>query len=256
MSKNRLANLYLDLLEDILLDNVYNSDVAIEQPWNPARAGKRATENEVKNGNYWPARAHTMIGRKRLQNFRKCIEAAIEDKVSGDILEAGVWRGGASIYARGVLQAYNDEIRKVYVADSFRGLPRPSGIRYPQDKDDEHWRIDYLRVPLEEVKSNFAAYGLLDDQVIFLPGLFEETLHNAPVNSLAVLRLDGDMYSSTIQALEALHHKVSPGGFVIIDDYFALPSCRSAVDDFREKRKLKAQLETIDWTGVFWRVEK
>jgi predicted acylesterase/phospholipase RssA len=95
-----------------------------------------------------------MIGRRRLRNFRTAIETIIAERIPGDILEAGVWRGGASIYARGVLKAYGDNGRKVYVADSFDGLPKPDQ-RYPADQGDQHWEIDFLKVSLEAVKANF-----------------------------------------------------------------------------------------------------
>jgi O-methyltransferase len=66
-------------------------------------------------------------------------------------------------------------------------------------------------------------YGLLDDRVRFLVGLFEKTFPAAPIETLALLRLDGDMYGSTSVALDALYYpKLAPGGYVIVDDYNAL----------------------------------
>ena len=252
-STETASSLYLDLLEAILLDTIYSSDVSESQHWNSARAGQQATDAEIEGGHYWPARAHTMIGRRRLRNFRTAIETIIAERIPGDILEAGVWRGGASIYARGVLKAFGDNGRKVYVADSFDGLPKPDQ-RYPADQGDQHWEIDFLKVSLDAVKANFSAYDLLDDQVVFVEGFFEDTLPSVPIDSLAVLRLDGDMYSSTIQVLDCLYKKVSPGGFVIIDDYNALKNCREAVDDFRAAHGIFEPMETVDWTGVYWRV--
>ncbi len=247
-------SLYLDLLEAALLDTIYSSDVSESQHWNSERAGQAATDAEIEEGHYWPARAHTMIGRRRLRNFRTAIETIIADRIPGDILEAGVWRGGASIYARGVLKAFGDERRKVYVADSFQGLPKPDQ-RYPADQGDQHWNVDFLKISLEQVKANFSAYDLLDKQVIFIEGFFEETLPNAPIDALSVLRLDGDMYSSTIQVLDSLYKKVSPGGFVIVDDYNALANCCAAVDDFRSAHGIEETMEPVDWTGVYWRVK-
>ena len=251
--KSNVSSLYLDLLEAVLLDTIYSSSVSESQHWNSARKGQQATDAEIEGGQYWPARAHTMIGRRRLRNFRTAIETIIADRIPGDILEAGVWRGGASIYARGVLKAFGDNDRKVYVADSFDGLPKPDQ-RYPADQGDQHWEIDFLKVSLEEVKANFSAYDLLDEQVVFVEGFFEKTLPNLATDSLAVLRLDGDMYSSTIQILDSLYKKVSPGGFVIVDDYNALANCREAVDVFRAAHGIQEMMETVDWTGVYWRV--
>ena len=111
-----------------------------------------------------------------------------------------------------------------------------------------------LAVSREEVEDNFRIYGLLDGQVRFLVGWFSETLANAPIEKLAVLRLDGDMYESTMDAMEALYHKVTPGGYVIVDDYYAVKGCRLAVHDFLNKNALneKVTINEIDGKGVYW----
>jgi|SRR5215471_3977205 len=205
-------------------------------------------------GRDWPAHAETMIGLRRLENLQNCIVRVLEEDVPGDLIEAGVWRGGACIFMRGVLKAFGENQRTVWVADSFQGLPRPDAARYPADREDPHWIFSELAVPLEMVRENFNRYGLLDDQVRFLVGWFRDTLPSAPVSQLAILRVDGDMYESTILALRSLYPKVSPGGYVIIDDYGALASCRQAVIDFRNEFAIQAELLPIDWTGVFWRV--
>jgi hypothetical protein len=113
--------------------------------------------------------------------------------------------------------------------------------------------FDELAVSQEQVRANFARYDLLDDQVQFLEGWFKDTLPTAPVGALAVLRLDGDYYESTIQILEALYHKVSPGGFVIVDDYGCIEACRQAVTDFRADNAIEDPIVAVDWTGVYWR---
>ena len=103
------------------------------------------------------------------------------------------------------------------------------------------------------MRDNFRRYGLLDDEVEFLEGWFKDTLPAAPIERLAILRLDGDMYGSTMETLEALYDKVGPGGFVIVDDYI-LPGCRKAVDDFRAARGIAAPMTDVDGAAVFWRV--
>lgn len=204
-------------------------------------------------GRDWPAEAETMIGLRRLENIRACVETALADGVPGDLMETGVWRGGAAIYMRAVLAAHQVTDRVVWLADSFQGLPKPDPQRFPADEGDLHYTQDALAVSLAEVRENFRRYRLLDDQVRFLPGWFEETLPGAPVDRLAVLRLDGDMYASTIVALTSLYDKVSAGGFVIIDDYWAIEACARAVEDFRAARGIAEPLEKVDWTGVYWR---
>lgn len=192
-----------------------------------------------------------MIGAERLRNLRECIESCLREGVPGDLIETGVWRGGATIFMRGVLAAHGDAERNVWVADSFAGLPAPEPERYPSDEGGTLHTRAQLSIPLEEVKRNFERYGLLDDRVRFLPGWFEETLASAPIGKLAILRLDGDMYSSTMQSLEALYPKLSRGGFAIVDDYAYAP-CRQAVTDFRLEHGVHEPLREIDWTGVFW----
>jgi O-methyltransferase len=204
----------------------------------------------------WPANALTMIGMQRLTSLQQCVETVLADNVSGDLVECGVWRGGASILMRAVLAANGDETRRVWLADSFAGVPPPDVANYKADKGI---RLDLyagvLAVPESEVRANFERYGLLDDQVRFLPGWFKDTLADAPIESIAVLRLDGDLYESTIQALDGLYPRLSPGGFCIIDDYHPIPACRQAVTDYRSKHGISSEIVEIDGTGVLWRKE-
>jgi O-methyltransferase len=103
-----------------------------------------------------------------------------------------------------------------------------------------------------EVTDNFSAFDLLDDGVRFLPGLFADTLPEAPVAQIALLRMDGDLYTSTLDVLHALYDRVVPGGYVIVDDY-ALAPCRQAIDEFRAERGITDPVERINWTIVHWR---
>jgi len=137
------------------------------------------------------------------------------------------------------------------VVDSFCGLPAAG----PHDEglDLSRDRFPQLAISVERVKAHFDLFGLLDGQVEFLPGWFSDTLPRAPIERIAVLRLDGDLYSSTMEALTNLYDKVSPGGFIIIDDYGALPQCARAVEEFRAARGVTAPIDPIDATGVFWR---
>lgn len=199
-----------------------------------------------------PADGETAIGLRRLDNIHECMLDVLRRDVPGDMIEAGVWRGGATIFMRGVLRAYRSTDRLVWVADSFQGLPKPDATRHAADAGDEHWRQTDLAVSLDDVRANFGKYGLLDDRVRFVPGWFADTLPHVPAHAFAVVRIDADMYGSTLDALEALYPRLSPGGFVIVDDYGALTSCRRAVDDYRSVNGIDADLRVIDWTGVFW----
>jgi O-methyltransferase len=196
--------------------------------------------------------SHTMIGRRRLDNLEACLEHIVADGVRGDLIETGVWRGGAVIFMRGFLAAYEITDRIVWAADSFEGLPTPS---LPQDAgyDGSATVAPGLAVNIEAVKDLFERYGLLDGQVRFLKGWFRDTLPSAPIERLALLRLDGDLYESTMDALTALYDKVSAGGFVIIDDFHSCPPCRLAIEEFRRARGIDDEMVQIDPQSVFWR---
>lgn len=242
--------LYLDLMKRCLTRTLF-PDGSIIPSYTPT-AGEFSIEKRIE-GLDWPSEAETMVGLKRLDNVHECVVDVLKQGVSGDLVETGVWRGGTAILMRAVLAAYGDRTRCVWVADSFQGLPQPDPGNYPADAGDRHWELgQYLGVPLEVVRQNFGRYRLLDDQVRFLPGWFKDTLPSAPIRSISVLRLDGDMYESTMEAMVALYPKVSAGGYVIVDDYGALESCRNAVNDFREAHSIRDPIHAIDWTGVYW----
>ena len=199
----------------------------------------------------WPASAETMIGMQRLTHLQHCVETVLAEEIPGDLIECGVWRGGACILMRAVLVAYGDEERCVWLADSFQGLPPPDPENYPAE--DLTLNGAAVAIPESTVRNNFKRYGLLDDRVRFLPGWFKNTLPDAPIDRIALLRLDGDLYESTIQALDALYPKLSVGGFCIIDDYHAIDACRQAVTDYRQKNSISAEIIDIDGRGVYWR---
>lgn len=203
-------------------------------------------------GRDWPESAETMIGLHRLDNIEYCVADVISRGVPGDLIETGVWRGGASIFMRAVLKAYRDDKRVVWVADSFQGPPKPNAKRYPADTQNNGWKAKELVVPLHVVKANFNQYGLLDDQVRFLEGFFNDSLPAAPIESLAVIRLDGDLYESTIDALNNLYHKLSLGGYLIIDDY-NLPACKQAITNFRKQHNITEEIIRVDQNAVFWK---
>jgi len=217
---------------------------------------QRAPDQHFSDGYLvWPLVGETMIGKHRLDNLQWCIEEVLRDVVPGDLIETGVWRGGACIFMRGVLKAHGITDRRVWAADSFQGLPPPRGDLYPADAGDRNYVFDELAVTLETVRGNFERYGLLDDQVRFVKGWFSETLPTLRDVTWSIIRLDGDMYESTMDALTNLYPNLSPGGFVIIDDG-ALEGCARAVADFRERVGSTEPLHRIDWSGIWWRRER
>jgi O-methyltransferase len=286
------GQLYLDLLKRCLVDSIYLDDPLADMvlyrhkpstlawkrpfiralqlflaryrmrvvepyspPWDPAYATLEPVKKKRlrERGLGWPSRAHTFLSIDRLDNIQYCVETALGDSVPGDLIETGVWRGGACILMRAILKVWGDTTRTVWLADSFEGLPAPNPGTYPADLGDRHYLwSEVFSVSREEVEANFRRYGLLDEQVRFLEGWFRDTLPNAPFQNLAVLRLDGDMYESTMQALASLYDRLSVGGFVIVDDYY-LEACAKAIHDFRSQRGITDLMQDIGGRGVFWR---
>lgn len=259
--------LYLDLLEKALLHTLYHpTDVSPFPESSQAAFSEAIAEQGIelkpvqpedlrKQGKDLPVYAQTMIGVKRLRNLRRCIQAVLADGVPGDLIEAGCWRGGASILMRGVLRAHGVSDRTVWAADSFAGLPEPDPERYPADAGDLNYKASELAVPLGEVRDNFDRYGLLDAQVRFIEGLFSETLPTVRDHNWALIRLDGDLYESTMDGLRNLYPGLSVGGFAIIDDY-GWENCREAVHDFRREHGISEPIERVDWVGAYWRRER
>lgn len=213
---------------------------------------KRVDFEMVRLGRIWPDNAETMVGMERLNNIEYCVREIVKDNIEGDFVETGVWRGGVVIFLNALMKALDIKDKVIWAADSFEGIPKPSG-KYEADLGDEHYKLPEIAVSLESVKQNFENYNLLNDNVKFLKGWFKDTLPAAPIEKISLLRLDGDLYESTMDSLNNLYHKLSPGGFLIIDDYFGVPTCKKAIDDFRKEHNITEEIYTIDWTGAYWR---
>jgi len=199
----------------------------------------------------------SMMGMGAMNNLHQCIETVVTDGVDGDFCETGIWRGGGCIFMAAAAKVHNQQHRLIWCCDSFEGLPKPNAELYPADKDDKCWEQE-LGVSVNQVKENFRKYDLLDENVRFLKGFFSDTMPVAPIEKLAVLRLDGDMYESTIVVLRHLYSKLSPGGFVIFDDYGMIDGCDKAVHDFRAEQRIAEKLEIIGKVngkdlGAYWR---
>jgi hypothetical protein len=257
--------LYISLLKKCVSNSIYDDDLDLmrgKAALDPQTGKYRVVEATPADpaikagGGIWPSRAHTMIGAARLDNLHWCVEQVLREHVPGDLIEAGVWRGGAAILMRGILKAHGVADRIVWAADSFEGLPPPDPDRYPRESPMEFHKYGDLAVPMKQVRDNFARYGLLDEQVRFLKGWFRDTLPAAPIRELAVMRLDGDMYESTIDGLTNLYPKLSPGGFAIIDDYNAVEACNAAVDEYRASNGINEELVSIARAGAWWRKKR
>jgi hypothetical protein len=229
------VQLYLDLLKRTLTRSLW-----FEQPELPTM------EPPDLHG------AETMVTVSRLDSLDQAIATVLTEDIAGDLIETGVWRGGVAIFMRAALEARGDTERVVWVADSFEGLPQPDRAAFPEDA--AVWMAaGWLVASRADVEENFRRYGLLDERVRFLQGWFRDTLPDAPIERLSILRLDGDFYESTFVALESLYDKVSPGGFILVDDYLSWANCRLAVDDFRSDRGITEPLTFTDGHEAWWR---
>ena len=246
------VELYLDLLKKSLTDTLHGSEPDHDQ---------ESQANFLRGfvTHYIRGTAITMLPTERLNHLQSCMIDVVARSVPGDVIETGVWRGGATIFMRGVFKALGVRDRSVWVADSFEGLPVPDGRRFPLEAKAHAGPFmtkvcNHLAVGIDEVKKNFECYGLLDDRVQFLKGWFSETLPVAPIERLALMRLDGDLYESTRDALVNLYDRLSPGGYVIIDDYGedSWTYCRRAVDEFRSQRDIHDPLQKVDSRCYYW----
>lgn len=242
---------YIDQVKLSLMDAL-NTPVA-NTVLSPQTLEEQATAEWLDH--FWFGKALTMCTRKRLDNVQFCLEDCLCKDIPGDLIECGVWRGGVTILMRAILAAHQVTNRKVWVADSFQGLPVPDNAL-----DRKMYQMEAVReaeqfsVPMEMVKASFARYGLLDEQVQFLPGWFEETLPNSPIQTLSVLRIDGDFYNSTLQTLTHLYPKLSVGGYVIIDDWGLDQICgeKAAVLEYRRQHTITAEIIEIDYHSAYW----
>ena len=246
------VDLYLDLLKRSLTNTIFADEPDASE--DPLHFTMRRMAHYVKGA------AVSMLPLARMDNIQNCVMDVLNRNVPGDFIETGVWRGGATILMRAILKARGVTDRVIWVADSFEGLPTPDPDVFPLEAKAHSGSVirkgyNNLAVGLEEVQRNFTAYGLLDEQVKFLKGWFKNTLPDAPIERLAIMRLDGDFYESTLDGLTNLYDRLSVGGYVIVDDYGedAWTYCRQAVDEFRRDRFIDDPIVAVDQCCVYWR---
>jgi len=297
------STLYLDLVKRALTNILYEDVPSwiFDRAANKISAAAQFDLGKRVNGDDGPTTAHTMIGIRRLENIQRCVEDVLEHQVPGDLVETGVLAGGATIFMRAILKAYNDTQRRVFVCDSFIRQPSTMppkvarwAIKAAASVPNKEWQRQFFHIlqalnpaksfphvaqpsdelvdfvmqilqngdrmalpthdtSLEGVKSNFARYGLFDDQVVFVKGYFSETLPQLETDAFALIRLDGDVFESTMDALESLYPKLSPGGYCIIDDFYTFSDCRKGVEDYRRRHGVADPIEIVDEHAVFWR---
>ena len=190
-------------------------------------------------GNDWPPGGQTMIGLARMRNIRMAVEAVVADGVPGDFVELGVWRGGACIYAKVLLDTLEPRgKRRVVLFDIFGAI------------DQYESGTSFLAVSEEKVRANFEKYDALDDRVDFVKGLFKDTVDQHAADRagapIAVLRLDSNFYDSLQDSLYSFYEAVPVGGFVIFDDIRSHPDVRKSWDHFCTDQGVDEPLTLVD----------
>jgi O-methyltransferase len=246
---------YLEMIKSMVSATAFNEAELSITPENSVQKnnGKPFDLNLRKGGRDWTLLGATMTGWKRLDNVRKLLTDVIQSNIPGDYIETGVWRGGSSVFARAVITAHGEQEKRVsYVCDSFSGLP-PGDRRL--DQKDRSWdNTPYLEVPYEIVANNFMKHNVLDHNVVFAKGFFRDSIGplSKKIKALSIMRLDGDMYESTVDVLYHLYEKLQIGGYVIIDDWFGFPA-KTACEDFFQAHGISPEVIPIDNIAAYWK---
>ncbi len=193
-------------------------------------------------------RPRTMLSYRRLSSLYDLCREAEREGVPGAFVECGVWRGGAGA----VMAKVAGPGRKTWLFDSFEGLPSPTAADGP---DAPRW-TGRCAAPIGEVERFlFGTLGLDRSRVFLRKGWFDATLpaDRADVGPVALLRLDADWYESTRTCLGQLYDNVSPGGWIVVDDYGFWEGSRRAVDGFLAARGLRPEIRRIDRSGAWFR---
>lgn len=269
------ARMYLDLLKKCLTRQIFDDDdfeivprsrslkgrvarramqLLASRNLRLVRRGQTRVEDKIE-GIGWPAKAETMMGVRRLDWLESTVVQIVSENIPGDFFEAGCWRGGAVIFLLGALRALRQTGRVVWAADSFAGYPAPTASS--SEADHLLWeRHDYFAVSRADFEQNVARYGLGGDALRVLEGFFDQSIPKAPIERLAMIRIDIDGYEGVSAVLDLLYPKLSPGGFVVVDE-LEVAGCKRAIDEFFARNGLdKAQILPIQQKktkAAYWR---
>lgn len=234
---------YFRLLSDVLVGLPLAGRCNVDNGCQPPHAPY--DENARKFGDDWPPYGYTMIGKERLKNFRAAILEVNRNRVPGAIAEFGVWRGGAMIMAAAI-QRYDPSSvlpRDLYLFDAYGSFGKYEKAN------------DFLAVPLPKVQEAFEVFGLNDDNIHFVQGLFSDTVKEwiDRKDPIAVLRVDGNFYASYQDVLYAVYENVPVGGVVIFDDVMSHTEVMRCWNDFKHDQGIPEELVRIDRHSAWFR---
>jgi len=203
---------------------------------------------------FWgKAEPYSMISIERAWDFARAVRHISKKRIEGDIVECGVWKGGACLLASDILsECEPGTSRNIWLYDTFSGMNKPTGSdkiiltgEKISDRNPEGW----WAAGKNEVLNTLKLSNLDIDHFILVEGPVEETLYKNIPDKISVLRLDTDWYESTKAELEVLFPKLSAGGFLLIDDYGHFSGSKKAVDEYFEKSGIIPYLHRSDYTG-------
>jgi O-methyltransferase len=202
---------------------------------------------------------HTMTSPERVSALVESVQYIVRNKIPGDIVECGVWKGGSMMAVALALEKAGDRSRDLHLFDTFEGMPKPTEadvdlkghsagtfFRKLQTGPDSS---DYCHATLEEVQAAMNSTGYDPARVHLVKGRVENTIPGHAPNTIALLRLDTDWYESTKHELEHLFPRLSKHGVLIIDDYGHWQGARKAVDEYFADNKIPILLSRVDYTG-------
>jgi len=195
---------------------------------------------------YRSVRKLTMCSNARLRGLHRAVHHVVANAIPGDVVECGAARGGSAALMGLTLKELSADDRRLWVFDTFEGLPPPSAE--DPDYDIAAPYTGSCAGSLDEVTQSFRQLGIAD-RAKLVKGLYQDTLASAPIDKIAVLHIDADWYLSVRCCLDDLYDKVSPGGVIQFDDYGWWEGARKAVDEFLAARSLAPELVRLDYAG-------
>jgi len=205
------------------------------------------------------AEKFTMTSHERMYSLIEAIKYITQNKIDGDIVECGVWKGGSMLTVAEALLHNGITNRELYLYDTFEGMPPPTEVdenfagnkadNLLQRNTEKEENLVWAYSTLDTVKSTMSLSKYESTKIHYVKGKVEDTIPKTLPGKIALLRLDTDWYESTKHELIYLFPLLEPGGILIIDDYGFWKGARKAVDEYFAETNTRIFLSRIDDTG-------
>lgn len=194
---------------------------------------------------------YTMTSTERIHALIHAVRHIVRNRIAGDMVECGVWKGGSIMAMALTLLQLEDRSRSLYLFDTFSGMTAPTDRDVDYEGQQAHAILDAVRCEAsqQEVENAVFSTGYDREKIHFVPGRVEETIPAHAPRSIALLRLDTDWYESTQHELLHLFPRLARGGVIIVDDYGHWRGARQAVDEYLAQNQIPLLLHRIDYTG-------